>query len=119
LKSGNSNIDFKKLNSTTYKKLDEKQKAFIDDLVLVVVKGLLCLNIIENILVKQFDLRTDPQLVFPSCKIIIEEVLPHMMKDTLENFLLPYFNILIFIITTFPLWMKKGALDTFVLVIIF
>jgi hypothetical protein len=52
LKSGNSNIDFKKLNSTTYKKLDEKQKAFIDDLVLVVVKGLLCLNIIENILVK-------------------------------------------------------------------
>jgi hypothetical protein len=87
--------------------------------VLIVVNGLLYLNIIEIILVKQFDLRTKPQLVFPSCKIIIEEVLPCMMKHTFEIFVLFYVNVLIFIIITFHLWMKKGALDTFVLVIIF
>ncbi len=34
---------------TTYKKLDEEQKFVIDDLVLVVVKGLFHLNIVENI----------------------------------------------------------------------
>jgi len=42
-----------------------------------------------------------------------------MMKHTFENFVLPYVNTLIFIITTFHLWMRKDALDTFVLVIIF
>jgi hypothetical protein len=36
-------------NTTTYQKSNEKQKAFIDDLVLVVVKGLLPLNMIENL----------------------------------------------------------------------
>jgi hypothetical protein len=36
LKSGNSKIHFKKFSSATYKKSDEKQKVFIDDLVLVV-----------------------------------------------------------------------------------
>ncbi len=36
-------------SNTTYKKLDEEQKFVIDDLVLVVVKGLFHLNIVENI----------------------------------------------------------------------
>jgi hypothetical protein len=66
---------------------------------------------IESILVKQFELWTDPQLVFPSCKIVTKNVLPYMMKHTIEIFILPYVNDLIFIITTFHLWMRKGALD--------
>jgi hypothetical protein len=61
----------------------------------------------------------DPQLVFPSCKIVTKEVLHYMMKHTVEKFVLPYVNALIFIITTFHLCMRKSALDTFVLVIIF
>jgi hypothetical protein len=36
-------------STTTYKKLDEEQKFVIDNLVLVVVKGLFLLNIVENI----------------------------------------------------------------------
>jgi hypothetical protein len=43
----------------TYQKLDEKQKAFIDDLMLVVVKRLFPLSIIENIWMKQFGLRRE------------------------------------------------------------
>jgi hypothetical protein len=41
-----------KNKTTTYKKLNEKQKVFIDDLVLVIVKGLFHLNTIENIWMK-------------------------------------------------------------------
>jgi hypothetical protein len=50
-------------NIITHSKLNEKFKKFIDDLVLVVVKGLFFLNTIENIRMKQFGLRRDPQLV--------------------------------------------------------
>jgi hypothetical protein len=52
---------------TTYKKSNEKQKNLIDDLVLVVLKGLLPLNTIENSWMG-FGLQKNPQLVFPSQK---------------------------------------------------
>jgi hypothetical protein len=42
-----------------------------------------------------------------------------MMKHTFEEFIFIYVNVLIFVITTFDFWMRKGALDTFVLVISF
>ncbi len=42
-----------------------------------------------------------------------------MMKYTLQKFVFPFINIAIFIIATFDLWMSKGALDTFALVINF
>jgi hypothetical protein len=53
--------------------------------VLVVVKGLLPLNTIENSWMGWFGLQKNPQLVFPSQKNIIEEVLFCMMKRTLEE----------------------------------
>jgi hypothetical protein len=57
--------------------------------------------------------------MFPSHRILIEEVLHCMMKHILEEFILTYVNVLVYVITTFDLWMKKGAFDTFVLVISF
>jgi hypothetical protein len=57
--------------------------------------------------------------VFPSCKTLIEEILPYMMICTLKKFVLPYVNVIIFVTSTFDLWMNKGALGTFALVIIF
>jgi hypothetical protein len=57
--------------------------------------------------------------VFPSCRTLIEEVLPYMMICTFEKFVLPYVNVIIFLTPTFDLWMNKGALDTFAFVIIF
>jgi len=41
------------------------------------------------------------------------------MKHTLEKFVLPYVNDVISVTTTFDLWMNKGALDIFALVINF
>jgi hypothetical protein len=54
--------------------------------------------------------------VFPSCKTLIEEVLPYMMICTFEKFVFPYVTIVVFVTPTFDLWMNKGALDTFALV---
>jgi len=55
--------------------------------------------------------------VFPSHKNIIE-ILFHMIKRILEEFVLPYVNA-IFSITTFDLWINKGTLDNFAPVIFF
>jgi hypothetical protein len=41
------------------------------------------------------------------------------MKHTLEKFVLPYVNGVVFVTTTFDLWMSKGAFDIFALVINF
>jgi len=54
--------------------------------------------------------------VFPSCKTLIEEVLPYMMICTFEKFVFPYVTIVVFVTPTFDFWMNKGALDTFALV---
>jgi hypothetical protein len=50
---------------------------------------------------------------------LIEEVLPYMMICIFEKFVLPYVNVIVSITLAFDLWMNKGALDTFALVIIF
>jgi hypothetical protein len=50
-----------------------------------------------------FGLQKDPWLVFPSCRILTEKVLPCMMKHTLEKFVFLYVNATIFIITPFDL----------------
>ncbi len=57
--------------------------------------------------------------MFPSCRTLIEEVLFYTMICTFEKFVLPYVNVIVFVTLAFDLWMNKGALDTFALVIIF
>jgi hypothetical protein len=74
--------------TTIYKKSNEEQKTFVDDLLLVVVKGLFLLNTIENIWVKWFGFQRVSWLVFPSCKTLAKEVLFCMMKRTLEKFVM-------------------------------
>jgi hypothetical protein len=46
------------------KELGEEQKAFIDDLVPVIVKGLFFYNTSKKIWMKLFGSRRDPQLIF-------------------------------------------------------
>jgi hypothetical protein len=61
----------------------------------------------------------EPQVVFTSCKTIIEDILPSMMKCALQEFVFPFVNATTSMIVTFDLWMNKGAFNTFVLVINF
>jgi len=83
--------------------------------VLVVVKRLLPLSTIENIWIKQFGLRRESQLLFLSHRTLTKELLPYMVKRTLEEFVLTYINATIFVKATFYLWMSKRAIDIFVI----
>jgi hypothetical protein len=92
---------------------------FIDDFVLLVVKGLLLLNMVESIWMRQSGLWKEPQVVFTSCRTLMENILPSMMKCTLQEFVFPFVNVTTSIITTFHLWINKDAFNTFALVINF
>jgi hypothetical protein len=49
----------------------------------------------------------------------VEEMLPTMVKKTLDQHVLPNLKITTTISTIFNLWMFRGRVDTFVIVIIF
>jgi hypothetical protein len=57
--------------------------------------------------------------MFPSHRTLTKKVLPCLVKCTLEKFVLLYINATISLTTTFDLWMSKGALNIFSLVINF
>jgi len=89
------------------------------DFVLFVVKGLLPLNMVESIWMMQSSLWKEPQVVFASFRTFIENILPSMMKCTLQEFFFPFVNATTSIIATSNLWINKGAFNTFALVINF
>jgi hypothetical protein len=74
-------------------------------------------NIIENIWIRRFGLQRDQWAMFPSCKTLTEDILPFMMKCTLQELVFPFINAAIFVTTTFDLWINKGAFNIFALVI--
>jgi hypothetical protein len=45
--------------TTFHKKIEKQEEPFMDDFVLLVIKGLFILNIVENLWMKQFVLRRD------------------------------------------------------------
>jgi hypothetical protein len=105
-------------NTTTYKKSNEKKKAFIEYIVLVLVKRLLPLSTLENIWMKWFGLQRGSHLLFPLHKNVIEEIITLYYEVHTWKVSFPLCQCYVSI-TTFDLWMNKGALDTFALVINF
>lgn len=59
--------------TTFHKKIEKQEKPFMDDFVLLGIKGLFFLNIVENLRMKQFVFRRDLCVGFPSCRALIEE----------------------------------------------
>jgi hypothetical protein len=49
----------------------------------------------------------------------VEKMLPTMVKNTLDQHILPNLKITGTVLTNFYLWMSRGGVDTFALVIIF
>ena len=64
---------------------DEHQKAFLEDIVLLIAKRYYPLSSVENMWFRQFALCRDPRVVFPSCKSLTEDVLLAMVEHTLET----------------------------------
>jgi preprotein translocase subunit SecB len=61
---------FLKKSKTPYKKQDETQKLFLEDLVLLMAKGFFPLSTCENVQMWKLALRLDPNMVFPFRKTL-------------------------------------------------
>jgi len=71
-------------NKTPYKKQNEVQKLFLEDLVLLIAKGFFPLSSCENIWMHRLALRLDPKLVFPFRKMLSSEILLNMVACCLD-----------------------------------
>jgi hypothetical protein len=56
----------------------------LEDLVLLMAKRVLLLNMCENLWMCRFTLKRDPRLVFFSRKTLFNEILPSMVVQCLE-----------------------------------
>jgi hypothetical protein len=62
-------------------------------------------------------LHQSPYVLFLSRSSFVEEVLPTMVKKTMDHHVLPNLALTIVVSTSFNLWMFHGGVDAFVLVI--
>ncbi|KAJ7552447.1 hypothetical protein O6H91_06G055400 [Diphasiastrum complanatum] len=106
-------------SSTPYKKEDDQQQCFLEDLVLYIVKGYRPLSSVENIWLRRLILRQCNRLVFPSRHQLVEEAISQMVAKTLERYVLPLLASCVTATASFDLWMSRGGIDTFALVINF
>ena len=90
-------------SSVPYKKHNEQQKSFIEDLVLLIAKGYHPLSSVENIWLRRFALHRDPRVVFPSRGTITEEMLPAMLEQTLARVVRPHLEACSTMTATFDL----------------
>ncbi|KAJ7538060.1 hypothetical protein O6H91_11G033100 [Diphasiastrum complanatum] len=84
-----------------------------------IVKGYRPLSSVQNIWLRRLILRQCNRLVFPSRHQLVEEVIPQMVAKTLERYVLPLLASCVTATASFDLWMSRGEIDTFALVINF
>jgi hypothetical protein len=75
------------------------------------------LQFVESVWFKHLILHLSPKVVFFFRKQFSQETLPNLVEKTKEVYVLPKLTNCIFAITSFDIWMSKGAHDIFVLVI--
>jgi hypothetical protein len=79
-------------STTPYKKQDEAQKLFLEDLVLLTTKGLFPLSTCQNVWMWRLALRLDPKVVFLYRKTLFEEMFLAMVT-CLNLHVQPLFNV--------------------------
>jgi hypothetical protein len=67
-----------------YKKDDAPQQKFIKDLLLFVVKAYMHIYVVENQWLKHLVKCQNPQVVFPSCKQMVQHAIPSLVVKTME-----------------------------------
>ncbi len=67
-----------------YKKIDEAQQMFIEDIMFYICKGYWAFSTIKNIWLRRLILCRCPQVSFSSWTILVNEVLLVMVKKTLD-----------------------------------
>ncbi len=102
--------NFKKIRSKTpYKKLDEVQKLFLEDLILLVAKGFFPLGTCKKIWMQRLALKLNPKLVFPFQRTLSKEIILRSMVTRCANLhVQTQFDVTPTITITFDLWMNRG-----------
>ncbi len=90
-----------------YKKSNEAQQQFLDNLVLSTCKGYMPFSTCENIWSWNILLQCS-HVVFPSCTTLVEEMSPIIITKTIQLHALIRF--------AKDLWMPKGNVNTFAMV---
>jgi len=84
-------------------KNEKQEKLFMDDFMLLVIKGFFFLDIVENLWMRQIVIRRDLCVGFYSSRTLIEEFLSFVMKHTFKKKNLPYVNASTYVTPTFNL----------------
>jgi hypothetical protein len=93
-------------------------KMFFEDLVLLIVKKHLPMHLVESQWLKRFSLHLCPRVVLPFMKLFTREILLELVEKTKQLYMLPALAYCYFV-TSFDLWMSKGAYKIFIIVIKF
>lgn len=105
--------------SRPYASTDPHQLSFMEDLLLYICKSYQPLSTVEDPWFRRLVLSQNPRVVFPSRRQLMREHLPAMVAKTMEKFVLPLLETCDTATATFDLWMSRGGVDTFTLVVNF
>jgi len=101
------------------KRMMWNKKMFVENLALLIVKNHLALQFVENVWLKHLVLQLCPHVQFPFQKLFSNIFLLKLVEKIKEMYVLPLLNDCSCAITSFDLWMSKGAHVVFVLAIFF
>jgi hypothetical protein len=102
---------------TPYKKIDEVQQMFIEDIMFYICKGYWAFSTIRNFWLRRSILCWCPQVSFSSWTILVNEMLLAMVKKTLDFHVLSNFASIATISYNCDLWMFRASVNIFALVI--
>jgi hypothetical protein len=106
-------------NHQLYNKIDLVQHGFLEDIILYITKGYHRLSSVENPWLRSMVLRQRLCVVFPFRHQLVINVLPNIVKETKEKYVLPSLTSCVTCTTSFNLWMSHGGHDTFAMVVSF
>jgi hypothetical protein len=90
----------------------------LEDLALLIVKNHLLMHLVESQWLKRFILHLCPRVVLPFMKLFARQILLVLVEKTKQLYMLLGLAYCYFV-TSFDLWMSKGAYNFFAFVINF
>lgn len=101
------------------KKSDPAQERLLEDLVLYVAKGCHPMSMVDNIWLRRLVMRQCGRVNFPAGRQLADEVIPRMVSQTMEKYILPVLAGCVTATASFDLWMSRRGVNTIALVIHF
>lgn len=111
--------DFISNNQSSSKKSDPAQERLLEDLVLYVAKGCHPMSMVDNIWLRRLIMRQCSRVNFPAGRQLADEVVPRMVSQTMEKYVLPVLAGCVTATASFGLWMSRRGVNTIALVIHF